>query len=126
MRCLGSEVIRNQDCWIVEFVHNDGEGFISAFEKESGFLVRTQMLLRLESGPTEVISRFRNYKDFEGVMLPTYIRENTGETQYSLILTDAVFNRAFDQQTFAMPESVHELLHKHEGTDHGDHDHSDH
>ncbi|MCZ6836294.1 MAG: PQQ-binding-like beta-propeller repeat protein [Planctomycetota bacterium] len=104
MKTLGIEFFDERECYKVEANTTDGTTRHVYFEVETG-------LIAGRSGATESIATFNDYREFDGLLIPTlrryYVQDTGIEETYRV---ESVSFEAVDESIWELPRSIRELL----------------
>lgn len=71
MTTVGERTVQGRPCWDVKLVSANGNESTNCFDKETGLLVATRSKQVSQQGEMEVDAQILDYKDFDGVKIPT-------------------------------------------------------
>ena len=103
MRTTGVEPFDDRSCFVVETVTSEGTNRKVYFEVETGFIAG-------RSAPNESIVVFDDYRDFDGLTIPTlrkrYVLETGIEETYRV---ESVSFEPIDMSLWDVPEEIQRL-----------------
>lgn len=106
----GEQEIDGEVCHVVVQTPEAGGPETIWYGKESGLMRQAAMTAETSIGPLEVELTLDDYKEFDGVKLPTTIRMTIMDTEIRTIVQEVEHNVEIPDATFAPPESVQALL----------------
>lgn len=71
MTTVGERTVNGRACWDVKIVSANGMESTNCFDKETGLLIGTRSKQTSQMGEMEVDAVVSDYKDFDGVKIPT-------------------------------------------------------
>ena len=93
----------------IRLVDKNGDETIEYYSVESKLQVGNEATVPSQMGPTKTISYLREYKDIEGVMIPTKMVQKIGPQEIQFEFKTVSFD-AFDDSVFALPDAVKALV----------------
>ncbi|HXV74945.1 MAG TPA: hypothetical protein VD788_01395, partial [Candidatus Polarisedimenticolaceae bacterium] len=95
--------------WKIRFVStNDNESF-GYFDVDSGLQLGAELTQRTPMGDIPVRTSFRDYREFDGVMIPTRIEQDLGPAGTQIIEVAKVTSGGVDASRFALPAEIKAL-----------------
>ncbi len=88
----GIEPVEDKDAYVVEVKTPKGRSFTNYYDVVSGLPVKTQSLRESAMGAVTVSAFFRDYKDFNGVKIPTKVINDLGQIKLEVNFTDIKVN----------------------------------
>ena len=98
-------VLDGREAWVVEAVPAEGAAEKLFFDVESGLLVRKDTERELAEGKVQVENYFEDYREFDGLRLPTTIREWNPLYSYTMKITAVEQNPPIEDSRFRKPEA---------------------
>ncbi len=102
----GKDTVNGKDAWKILLTGSNGKEETFYIDTSSHLLVQTRQMAevgarRNNSGPTEVITDYSDYKDFDGIMFPqTVTTEGTGMGAGAMIFEKIVINPPIDDKLY--------------------------
>jgi hypothetical protein len=110
METIGERTVDGHPCWNVRMVTPGGIEVQNCFDKDSGLLVGATTRQHTQMGDLQAESVMSDYRDFDGVKMPTKVVVNIGPQQ--LVTTiKSVTHEPLPDSTFALPPEVKALQH---------------
>jgi hypothetical protein len=121
VQCLGTTTVRGERSFKLLMTPREGQPHAAFFSKETGLLVATVSATQNENdGPQKMMSRFEEYAEVDGVLLPRQATiETTAETVLGRRHSNVVASLSYEQnvdipaERFAVPDQIEALV---EGT----------
>jgi hypothetical protein len=83
----GKESLDNQ----IKGVKKNGDVDLYEFSKESGLLVSSLLEGQTAQGHLQIGLHFKNYKDFQGTLVPTEVTQSTSQATIKLTFTEVSY-----------------------------------
>jgi hypothetical protein len=102
----GKDTVNGKEAWKILLTGSSGKEETFYIDTASHLLVQTRQMAeggarRNNSGPTEVITDYTDYKDFDGIMFPqTVTTEGTGMGAGAMIFEKIVINPPVDDKLY--------------------------
>jgi len=101
----GKDTINDHEAWKIQLTNDAGKNFTFYIDTKSNLLVQTKHISegggRNNSGPTEIVTDFSDYKDVDGVMFPQTINvEGSGMGAGSMTFDKIELNQPVDEKMF--------------------------
>lgn len=111
METLKKKKIDGQQCYEVKLVWKSGHEVHDCYAVDSGLLVATSTKIEVpRAGSVEVVKSFSDYKDFNGIKLPTLIVTSArGQVGGKISISTVAFDQ-LDDSAFALPESIRAMV----------------
>ncbi|MEO8412396.1 MAG: outer membrane lipoprotein-sorting protein [Ginsengibacter sp.] len=97
----GKDTVKDKDVWKIQVTNNSGKDITYYIDTKTHLLVQSRQMSeagRRNGGPTEVITDFSDYKDFDGVMFPqTITTEGTGMGAGAMTFDKIEVNKPVDE-----------------------------
>jgi zinc protease len=110
METVGERTVEGHACWNVRMVTRGGTEVMNCFDKESGLLIAGSMKQQSQMGEMQVDLAYSDYKDFDGVKMPTKTTMSMMGQQMTTTLK-TVSHEAIPDSTFALPAEIKALQH---------------
>lgn len=105
LETVGEAAVAGRACWEVRMVHRSGSESRNCFDKETGLLLGFTMRRETAAGETEVASRVEDYREFDGMRMPT--RLITDMMGMELVATvRSVSHAPIDRSVFELPPQL--------------------
>ncbi len=104
--------INGKPAYRVDLTSKGGDVSSRYFDKASGLIVKMKAKLETDMGNVEVESTVSDYKKFNGILMPTKIRQSILGSQVEMTLKSVEQNVNIPQDRFALPKDVKDLLKK--------------
>ncbi|HEU4558633.1 MAG TPA: DUF4412 domain-containing protein [Longimicrobium sp.] len=108
MTTVGERTVDGRACWDVKIVSTNGIESTNCFDKETGLLVATRAKQVSQMGEMEVDSKVLDYKDFDGVKIPTRIVSSM-MGQEVVMTVKSVSHAAIPAAKFELPAEIKAL-----------------
>jgi hypothetical protein len=97
------------ECYEVRLMPHEGSEASMFFDVATGLLVGMNSTAHLPQGDFPTTTRFEDYKDFDGIKMPTRITNKQLGVQQVMIY-DKVTHDAVDKSVFELPQPIKALL----------------
>lgn len=101
--------IGGRECYKVRIVWPSDRESFDCFSPESGLLVASLRRQESNMGTADVVTLYDDYKDFDGVRMPTRLTIQLMNIEQVLTFTDISFDNVSDEQ-FALPAEIRALI----------------
>ncbi len=108
----GTETINGEECYKVVLTPAEGKPETSFYSKKTGLLLRTLATIESAMGEIETESTASDYKDFDGVRMPTKIIQKAGPQEVTLTIANEKVNESIPPEKFAIPPDIKALMNK--------------
>ena len=108
----GSEVVNGDECFKVVLTPSAGKPETQYFSKKSGLLVKTTATAVSPMGEVAVEVEVSDYKNFDGILLPTRSRQKAGAQQVEITITSVTADQPFPPGIFDVPPEIKVLADK--------------
>jgi hypothetical protein len=109
----GVETIGGEACYKVVLTPAEGTHATTMyFQKSSGLLVKTTLVAVNQMGEIPVESSVSDYKNFDGVLVPTKLIERAGGQEFTITLQSVKSNVEIPADRFEPPAEIQALLNK--------------
>lgn len=108
METVGERQVNGRACWNVRMVHASGMQMHNCFDKENGLLIGALVRQQSAMGDVEAEVRFEEYKEFDGVRMPTRV-VTSAMGQEMVVTIKSVDHNPIDAATFALPAEIRAL-----------------
>jgi hypothetical protein len=109
---IGEETIDGRRAYQVKLTAPDGSENIRFYDAESGELVQIIADIRSPAVQLRDVVRISDYKDFDGVRLPTRVLHDNPTMKLAFVTESVEHDRDIPDSTFDLPKSVKDLLAK--------------
>ena len=101
----GKDTINGKEAWKIQLTNDAGKDITFYIDTKTNFLIQTKQMMegggRRNTGPTEVVSDYSDYKDVDGVMFPqTITTEGTGMGAGSMTFDKIEINQPVDEKLY--------------------------
>jgi len=110
METVGERTVEGRACWNVRMVTRGGTEVMNCFDKETGLLIGGSMKQQSQMGEMQVDMAYSDYKDFDGVKMPTKTTMSMMGQQMTTTLK-TVSHEPIPDSTFALPAEIRALQH---------------
>lgn len=110
MQTVGSRTVAGQQCWDVQMTSRNGVTMRNCFDKTTGLMVATVAKQQSQMGEMEVEMVYSDYKDFDGIKMPTKTTMSM-MGQQMVTTVKSVSHEAIPDSTFALPAEIRALQH---------------
>ena len=108
METVGERTVAGQACWNVKMVSANGTEVQNCFDKQSGLLVGTISRQHTQMGEVTADIVLSEYKEFDGLRLPTRMRMTMGPQQVVTTIK-SVSHAPIADSVFALPPEIRAL-----------------
>jgi hypothetical protein len=108
----GMSTVDGDECYKVVFTPNAGKPETKYFSKKSGFVVKTELVAVSPMGELPVEGILSDYKDFDGIKMPSKIIQRQGQQEIVVTFQSVKFNVDLPADRFDPPEDIKALLKK--------------
>lgn len=108
----GVETVNGEECYKVIFTPADGKPETNYYSKKTGLLVKAQLLSVTQMGEFPVEEDVSDYKEFDGVRLPTKMVQRAAGQEISMTIETVKTNQEIPAERFDPPADVKALLTK--------------
>lgn len=110
METIGQKTVNGQPCWNVRMTAERGTVMEVCFDKATGLVTASHGVRHTEMGDVPVDATFSDYKEFDGVKVPTV--SNVDQAGQHMVMTlKSVSHAALPDSTFELPAEVKALQH---------------
>lgn len=121
LEVTGSEVVGEEDCWVVKMTPATGEPAFNLYSKQTGLIVQSRSTIQHQMGPMTMTANLSDYREVEGVKIPHKVdtRLKGMPIKMTMVLDKVENNTVADDAAFELPADIKELLEeqKKEGAD---------
>jgi zinc protease len=111
----GSELVNGEDCYKLVLTPAAGKPEIQYYSKKSGLLLKTSATAVSPMGEVAVEVEVSDYKNFDGILLPTRSRQKAGGQQLEVNITNVTTDQPIPPEIFDLPPEIKTLIDKAEG-----------
>jgi hypothetical protein len=108
----GLENLGGEDCYKVVLTPASGKPETMYFGKKSGLLVKTTLTAVSQMGEVPVESAVSDYKTFDGILVPTKVRQKAAGQEFTITIQSVKANAEIPADRFELPADVKALLDK--------------
>jgi hypothetical protein len=108
----GSEAVNGEDCYKVVLTPAAGKPETQYYSKKSGLLLKTAATAVSPMGEVAVEVEVSDYKNFDGILLPTRSRQKAGAQQLEINITGVTADQPFPAGIFDLPPEIKTLVDK--------------
>ncbi len=91
----GTDTIESKPCYVIKYRDPHGHRYTSFFDTHTYYLLRTETTITTEDQDKEYFVSYGNYKEQNGIMLPTSIATPNGKTNYDKIEINVPVDESF-------------------------------
>jgi hypothetical protein len=106
----GEADVDGKACYKLNFTSESGSNSTSYFNKESGFVVKTESVVDSPGGEMEITQFSDDFKDVDGIMVPHKQVTEMPQGEMVMTVTEVKLNQDIPEDTFALPDEIKELL----------------
>jgi hypothetical protein len=110
METVGERTVEGRPCWNVKMVSVNGTEATNCFDKETGLLIGTTAMQSSQMGDMQADIVISDYKDFDGVKMPTRVVANVMGQQMVTVIK-SVSHEPIPDSKFELPADVKALQH---------------
>jgi hypothetical protein len=113
INCVGIEKVGESECYKVEAVTKGGSKRTSFYAKDTGLLVRLDMVMESPMGEVKASSIMSDYREADGIKIPfvTTLSIDAGmKIEQVITITKVTHNTELPSDTFTPPKDVQELI----------------
>lgn len=100
----GKDTINGKEAWKIQLTNDAGKTLTYSIDAKTNLLIQSKQMSEggnRNGGPTEVITDFSDYKDFDGVMFPqTITTEGTGMGSGAMTFDKIEINQPVDEKLY--------------------------
>ena len=108
----GSDIIAGEECYKVLLTPATGNPETMFFSKKTGLLMKTTMIAVNQMGEVPVDSSLTDYKNFNGMLLPTKVTERAAGQEFTITIQSVAINPEIPAGRFDLPAEVKALITK--------------
>ena len=109
----GVEAVKGEECYKVVLTPViEGKTVTSWYSKKTGLLVKESRSVKTQMGEIPVEFYPSDYKDFDGVKVPTRITQQVMGSEIRMITDDIAFNVPLPKEKFEPPAEIRKLMAK--------------
>jgi hypothetical protein len=108
----GTETINGEECYKVVLTPAEGKPETSYYSKKTGLLLRTIATIESAMGEIEAEATVSEYKDFDGVRMPTKMIQKAGPQEVIMTVANVKVNESIPPEKFALPADIKALMNK--------------
>jgi|SRR5579871_41922 len=107
---LAIEPVASEDCYKVLLTPATGNPETMYFSKKTGLLMVTTMIAVNQMGEVPVESTVSDYKNFNGILMPTKVREKAAGQEFTITIQSVAINPEIPPTRFDLPAEVKALI----------------
>ncbi len=108
----GIEKIEGEDCYKVVMTTAEGKPETMYYQKKSGLMVKTVLTAATQMGDIPVEGIVSEYKNFDGVLMPTHMVQKFGGQEIALTIETVKTNPEIPADRFDPPADIKTILDK--------------
>jgi hypothetical protein len=109
METVGTSEIDGQSCYRVRMLWKSGRETFDCFSVDSGLLISTDLRTETVMGTVEATVLFSDYKEFDGVLLPTRTVQKVMGQEFIMTVSSVRFE-PIDPAVFELPAEIKALV----------------
>jgi len=107
---VGQVEFKGKQAWKVRLVSsNDNESF-AFFDVDSGLQLGSELTQETPMGALPVTSTYGDYKEFDGLLIPTRLEVDLGPAGKQILEFTSVSSGGVDPSVFALPKEIQALI----------------
>jgi len=107
---IGEEVVDGKTAYKLKMTPKEGKPEEQYYDKESGLLLRTKMVLPSPMGEVPIVAIVNEYRDIDGIKTPVKLTNEMGAVAMVMTFTSVKFNEAIPDAMFALPPEIQALV----------------
>ena len=107
---VGQVEFNGKQAWRVRLVSANGNESFAFFDVDSGLQLGAESVQETPMGSIPVTSTFSDYKEFDGVLIPTRLEQDLGPAGKQILEFSSVTGGGVDPSVFALPAEIKALL----------------
>lgn len=108
----GVETVDGEQCYVVVLTPAQGKPETTYYQKKSGLAVKSTTVAVSQMGEVPVEVRMSDYKDFDGVLMPTRIAQKAAGQEFAMVIQTVKVNEEIPSDRFEPPAEIKALLNK--------------
>lgn len=104
--------MNGEDCYKVQVTPLMGKPETQFYSKKSGLLMKTATTAVSPMGEIPVEVEVTDYKNYDGVLVPTHSKSKMGPQHLEITITGMSFDEPIDAQQFELPADIKTLVDK--------------
>jgi hypothetical protein len=112
VKTVGEEMVADKAAYKVQMTTPEGETMLSHFDKQTGLLVRQEVVIDTPEGQVTLVTFPSDYKKVNGIVYPFTSKIVDGSTELVLTVDQIEHNVDIPEGRFALPAEVKKLLEK--------------
>jgi outer membrane lipoprotein-sorting protein len=105
----GEEVVDGKKTYKLKMTPKEGKPEEQYYDKESGLLVRTKMIMPSPMGEVPIVATVNEYREVDGVKTPVKLTNEMGPVAMIMTFTTVKFNDSIPDAIFALPPEIEQL-----------------
>jgi Protein of unknown function (DUF620) len=106
----GEETVEGEPCYKVVLTPKTGSPVTMYFEKKSGLLRKTAVVVASQLGDIAAETISKEYRRFEQILAPAKVTEKVVGQEFTITIDSMKANQEIPPEKFALPEEVKALL----------------
>lgn len=107
---VAEEVIDGKPAYHLRLTPKQGRAEDQYFDKQSGLLVRTRVVMPSPMGEVPITSTVSEYREIEGIKTPVKVTNDMGAVAMVMSLNEVKFNAVIPEQMFNLPPEIDALV----------------
>jgi hypothetical protein len=107
---VGEESINGKAAYKLRMTPKEGKPEEQYYDKESGLLIRTKVLMPSPMGEVPIVATVDEYRKVDGIQTPVKISNNMGAVTMIMNFSTIKFNDAIPEAMFALPPEIDALV----------------
>ena len=87
-------------------IHKDGDHFSIYLDPTTYRPIGTRYMANTVAGPSEIVEKMSDYKQYGDIMLPSKREQDTGAMTFEVELVNVTINGQYDASIFEKPEGI--------------------
>ncbi len=108
--CVGLETEDGVELYKVEMTPKEGEIETRFYDKKTGLLVRSEMMIDTQMGEMNIKVMMSDYKKVDGVLMPHKMLQDMGMQKIAIEIESLKHNIDMPKDRFDLPADIKELL----------------
>lgn len=105
----GEVEFQGQKAHKIRLVRKNGRESFEYYSMDSGLLIGQEMIQASQMGDIKVVAVMSDYKEFDGMKLPTKITQKVGPQEMVMTISEVSLNKV-DDKVFKRPPAVEALV----------------
>ncbi len=109
METIGTMQVGDAECYKVRLVTINGDEIFEYYDMDSGLMLQTEMTVSSQMGEIAMTQTSEDYREFEGIKLPTKMTVTIGPMQQVLTISEVTVN-TLEKSAFEPPAEILALV----------------